>query len=80
MFSNPERALSEIRAVHASAQRAEGNVDLHAIFVELAHRAGMEKRFSQSTSEWSVDNALRKLSFANDATDKAEWALDVGWG
>ena len=38
----------------------------------------MEKRFSQSKSDWSVDNALRKSSSASDAADEAGWALDAG--
>ena len=36
MYSNPDCALSEIEAIHASVRRAEGKVDLHAIFGELA--------------------------------------------
>ena len=45
MCSNPDRALSKIKGVHASARRAEGKVDLHALFAELAHKPRVEKRF-----------------------------------
>ena len=77
MCSNPDRAISEIKAVHTSARRAEGKVDLHTTFRELAHRARMEKRFSQSTSDWSMDNVERKLRFASDGVNEAEWVLNV---
>ena len=70
MYSNPDRALSEIKAIRASVRRAEGKVDLHDISRELAYRARMEKRFPQSTavsdSDGSVDSARRKFSFASD--------------
>jgi len=74
MYSNTDRALSEIKAIRASARRAEGKVDLHDISRELTYRARMEKRFSQSTAastrDGLVDGARGKLSFASDATDE----------
>ena len=74
VYPNPDRALSEIKAIRASVRRAEGKVDLHDISRELAYRARMEKRFLQTTtasaSAGLVDSAQRKLSFAGDATDE----------
>jgi len=73
MYSNPDRTLSEIMAVQASAQRAEGKVDLHVTSGELAYRAGTENRFSQSTAAFAsgglMDSARRKLSFASDGAE-----------
>lgn len=74
MYSNPDRALSEIKAIRTSARRAEGKADLHDISRELAYRARMKKRFSQSTvtsaDSGFIDGARRKFSFASDTTDE----------
>jgi len=70
MYSNPGSALSEIRAILATVQRAEGNVDFDDISGELEYRAREEKRFSPSTaasaSVGSMGSELKKLSFPND--------------
>ena len=69
MYSNPDRALSEIKCIRASVRRVEGKADLQDI-----PRARMVKRFSQTTaasaSDGLVDSARRRLSFASDATDE----------
>jgi len=69
MYSNPDRALSEIKCIRASVRRVEGKADLHDI-----PRARMVKRISQTTaasaSDGLVDCARRRLSFASDATDE----------
>lgn len=80
MYSNPDRALSEIQAICASVRKAEARVDIHDISRELTYRARMEKRFSQSitaaTSHRCVEHvptdrsSRRSLSFASDATDE----------
>jgi len=66
MYSNPDRALGEIKAIRTSALRPGAMVDLYNISRELLYRARMEKRFSQSTvasvSYSSVDSARRKLN------------------
>jgi len=74
MYSNPDSALFEIKAIRASMRRAERKVDLQDISGELAYGARMVKRFSQttvaSTDDVLVDSARRKLSFATDATEE----------
>lgn len=74
MYSNPDRALSEIKAIRTSARRAEGKANLHDISRELTYRARMEKRFSQSTvasaDSGFIEGARRKFSFASDTTDE----------
>ncbi|CUS14992.1 unnamed protein product [Tuber aestivum] len=80
MYSNPDRALSEIQGICAGVRKAEARVDVHDISRELAYRARMEKRFSQSitavTSGGCVGHvptgrsSRRNLSFASDATDE----------
>jgi len=72
MYHRPDRALSEMKAISARVQRAEGKVDLHDISREFACRARMMKSISQTTvasvSDGLVDSPRRKLSFANDPT------------
>jgi len=74
MYHRPDRALSEMKAISASVQRAEGKVDLHDISRKLAYRARMMKRISQTTqasvSDRLVDSPRGKLSFASDPTDE----------
>ena len=80
MYYSPDRAHSEIKAIRAGVQKAEGKVDLYDISRELAYRARMMKRFSQTTvtsiSDGLVDSVRRKLSVAIDPTDEvpAYWS------
>ena len=74
MYHSPDHAMSEMKAISASVQRAGGMVDLHDISRELVHRAKMMKCISQTTtvsvSDGPVGNARRKFSFAGDPTGK----------
>ncbi|PWW77832.1 hypothetical protein C7212DRAFT_362443 [Tuber magnatum] len=80
MYSNPDRALSEIQAICSSMRKAGARVDIHDISKELAYRARMEKRFSHSSSAATSGgcgehvqtgrSGRRNLSFASDATDE----------
>lgn len=74
IYSNPDRALGEIKAIRPSAQRAEAMIDLHNISREFFYWAKMERRFSQftaaSASDGQVDCALRKLSFISDTVEE----------
>jgi len=69
MYSNSGSALSKIKAI-ATVPRAEGNVDLDDISVELEHRARVQKQLSPSTvasaSVGSMGSELRKPSFPSD--------------
>lgn len=70
IFSAP----SEINNICTSARRAEGKVNLHNISQELADRVRMKKWFLQSSvassSDGSVDSALKKLSLFKGAADE----------
>ncbi|CAZ83056.1 unnamed protein product [Tuber melanosporum] len=86
MYSNSDRALSEIQAICASVRRAEARVDLHDISRELSYRARMEKRFSQSTTTSASDRCVERVptgrsgkrlsSFSSDATDEITYWRD----
>ena len=73
MYSNLGHALGEIKAIRPGTEaRTGGRFTQYP--QELADRAMMEKRFSQSAatsaSDGSADSALRKLSFSCEAADK----------
>lgn len=57
IYSNPDCALSEIKDIRASGQRAAGNIDLHDISRELAYKAKMVGRFLRTTAA-SASNRL----------------------
>jgi len=67
MHYNRDSALSEMKGISASVQRAEGKVDSQNISWELAYRTRMAKRFLQTTaasaSAGLVDSVGRKMSF-----------------
>lgn len=73
LYSNPDNALGETKAIRPTAWSQQARVDLHSISPEFSYRARIEKRFSKlalaSASDGCMECELRLLSFACGAAN-----------